>query len=395
MITSKTYLDPVLPDTLPDSIIQTADQLPRKVEFLAGRLADETSNQLANLLRITNTYYSNLIEGHRTEIADLQAARSAPKRERKELRELAVQHMTQQEVMERALRMRPPTDFSEMFAPELISSIHRRLFKDATPHDLRLSDGRVMEPGRLRSAENEQVQVGMHVAPAAEVVLPMLLHLQLNYGRIRDPRRQLIAALANHHRLALVHPFLDGNGRVTRMLTHLQMISLGLKPFLWSLSRGLARRQDDYYRFLALADRPRENDYDGRGQLSQRHYFNFIEFMLDVCKDQIEYMTLSLNTARLREQVSHAFAMDPDLRAAGIRPTSAPAVLALLTQGTMPRAEFKIFTGLTDRLATEELTRLIGVGVVRSRTPRSRTVEVGLPARFAGLIFPNLHFRMG
>ncbi|CAI9008915.1 Filamentation induced by cAMP protein Fic [Pseudomonas chlororaphis] len=395
MITSKTYLDPVLTESLPDSIIQAADQLPRKTEFLAGRLADETSKQLASLLRITNTYYSNLIEGHRTEIADLQAARMASKRERKVLKELAVHHMTQQEVMERLLRVRPAIGFSAMFDATLIANIHRRLFKDASTEELSLGDGRVMVPGKLRSEENEQVQAGAHIAPAAAAVLPMLRHLQLHYGRIKDPRRQLIAALAGHHRTALVHPFLDGNGRVVRMLTHLQLVHLGLKPFLWSLSRGLARRQDDYYRFLALADRPRENDYDGRGQLSQRHYFNFIEFMLDVCHDQVEYMTSSLNPARLREQVTHVFATAPHLHRAGIRPTSAAAVLALLTQGAMPRAELKIFTGLKDRLATEELSRLIDAGIVVSKTPRSRTVEAGLPARFAGLIFPNLHFRMG
>lgn len=395
MITSKTYLDPVLPENLPDSIIQAANELPRKAEFLAGRLAQETSTQLASLLRLTNSYYSNLIEGHRTEIAQLQEARTAPKRARKQLTDLAAHHMDQQEVMERLLRARPPADFAAMFAPELIAMVHKRLFKDASEDELRLGDGRLMVAGKLRSEEDEQVQVGNHVAPAASAVLSMLQHLQLHYGRIRDPRRQLIAVLANHHRCALVHPFLDGNGRVIRMFTHLQLMYLGLKPVLWSLSRGLARRQDDYYRHLAMADRTREGDHDGRGQLSQRRYFEFIEFMLDVCHDQVDYMTTALNTAALREQVTHVFATDLELRRAGIRSTSAPAVLALLTQGKLPRAEFKLFTGLKDRLATEELGRLIEAGIVISSSPRSRTVEAGLPARFAGLIFPDLHFHMG
>lgn len=54
---------------------------------------------------------------------------------------------------------------------------------------------------------------------------------------------------------------------------------------LWSLSRGLARRPEDYYRYLALADGPRQGDLDGRSQLSQLHYFGFIEFILDACHD--------------------------------------------------------------------------------------------------------------
>src|SRR3989338_3032136 len=358
MIASKNYLDPVLPERLPDSIIRAADDLPRKTEFLAGRLPRQTAEQLVSLLRLTNSYYSNLIEGHRTEIAQLQEARTAPKRARKQLTDLAAQHMDQQEVMERALRARPQAAFADMFDPHLISMIHKRLFKGASLQDLMLGDGRLMVPGKLRSEENEQVQVGVHLAPVAAVVEPMLAHLQLHFGRIRDPRQRLVAVLANHHRLSFIHPFLDGNGRVARMLTHLQLAYLGLQPVLWSLSRGLARRQDDYYRYLAMADRSREGDIDGRGQLSQPRYFEFIEFMLDVCHDQVRYMSAALDTAALRERVTQVFASDPELRRQGIRPTSAPAVLALLTQGTLPRAEVKLFTGLKDRLATEGLGRV-------------------------------------
>ncbi|MHC8287445.1 hypothetical protein ACYZUD_11585 [Pseudomonas sp. XS1P51] len=38
LITSKAWLDPILPDALPPSIIALADALPRKTQFLAGRL---------------------------------------------------------------------------------------------------------------------------------------------------------------------------------------------------------------------------------------------------------------------------------------------------------------------------------------------------------------------
>lgn len=174
MITSKSYLDPVLPENLPDSIIQAADQLPRKAEFLAGRLAAETTDQLAGLLRLTNTYYSNLIEGHHSEIRDLQAARAAPKRERKQLTDLAVHHMDMQESFEQLLSQRPPESFANLFDPNLIQMIHYGLFKGATEQDLTLGDGRLMVPGKLRAEENERVQVGEHVAPAASAVLPML-----------------------------------------------------------------------------------------------------------------------------------------------------------------------------------------------------------------------------
>ena len=106
LITSKSWLDPILPDTLPRSIIDLADTLPRKTQFLAGRLAPETSVRLSRLLQITNTYYSNLIEGQYTEPADMQKAQSAPAKDRKQLRNLAVEQMEVQALFERALRQR-------------------------------------------------------------------------------------------------------------------------------------------------------------------------------------------------------------------------------------------------------------------------------------------------
>lgn len=393
LITSRTYLDPVLPEHLPASIINAADELPRKIEFLAGRLAPETSTRLATLLQLTNSYYSNLIEGQYTEITDLQRAQNAPKRERKQLTDLAVQHVEEQSVLERAMRRYHSDDFAAMFDPALLETIHYRLFRHATADTLTLNDGRQMLPGRLRTAEDEQVMVGNHTAPAAVVVRPMLQHLQTQLGRINDPRRRLIAVLASHHRTAFIHPFLDGNGRVTRMVTHLQLCHLGMRPTLWSLSRGLARQNEDYYRHLALADKPREGDLDGRGQLSQRHYFSFIEFMLNVCHDQVDYMTAALNTATLRDRLNKVFQYNEQLRLAGVRPATASAVLALLVQGSIARKDFKIFTGLGPRQATDELTALIKLGLVHSESPKARILEPGLPAWFAGEIFPDLHRR--
>ncbi|WP_448119169.1 Fic family protein [Pseudomonas serbica] len=393
LITSKSWLDPILPDALPPSIIALADALPRKTQFLAGRLPPETAARLRRLLQITNTYYSNLIEGQYTEPADMQKAQAAPVKDRKRLKSLAVEQMAVQALFERTLSQRGPFPWSAMFAPELISTAHDRLFRGASDAERTLSDGSVMQPGALRSITGQNVVVGNHDAPHASTVDGMLRHLQAGFGRQTDPRRQLVSSLAYHHRLAWVHPFADGNGRVARLITHLQLVQLGLEPTLWSLSRGLARQHQDYYSALTMADRPREGDLDGRGQLSQRRYFDFIEFMLQVCHDQVDYMTAAVDPSKLRERVIRAFRFNEKLLQQGIRPESAPAIIALITQGSLPRNEIKTFTGLTPRPAIDELSRLIKVGLVESRTPKSRIVTPGLPAWFAQDIFPDLHRR--
>ena len=68
--------------------------------------------------------------------------------------------------------------------------------------------------------------------------------------------------------MSWVHPFRDGNGRSVRLQTHCALfpVSAGL----WSVSRGLARRRDEYYAHLDAADAPRAGDLDGRGNLSDR-----------------------------------------------------------------------------------------------------------------------------
>ncbi|HSN78302.1 MAG TPA: Fic family protein, partial [Anaerolineae bacterium] len=61
-------------------------------------------------------------------------------------------------------------------------------------------------------------------------------------------RRGDVAALA-HHRLAAIHPFIDGNGRAARLVMNLLLLRDGFPP---TIIRRENRSQ--YYRVLAQAD---------------------------------------------------------------------------------------------------------------------------------------------
>lgn len=393
LIDSKIWLDPLLPDAFPPSILQVADRIPFSAGVLSGRLADPTAQRIAALLRVTNTYYSNLIEGQYTEPALMAKAQSAPKKDKKRLGDLASQHLLVQARLEAVLRRHPSTAWQTLFSPALVQAVHRRLFAQADDEALQLGDGTRLVGGELRSRTAHEVRVGNHCAPAAKSVETMLKHMETGYGRANDPRRKLLAIMAYHHRLAWVHPFSDGNGRVIRMMSYLQLTQLGLASPLWSLSRGLARRQREYYRHLALADKPRQGDLDGRGQLSQKGFFGFIEFMLDVCEDQISYMKGALDIRPLGMRLERLFGLNERMRIEGIRPQAAKAVHALIVQGTLQRAHFKDFTGLGARIATEQLSKLLALGIVESPTPKSRDVHPGFPIWFAQDLFPDLHRR--
>jgi len=55
-----------------------------------------------------------------------------------------------------------------------------------------------------------------------------------------------LAAAAAHHRLLWIHPFLDGNGRVARLMSHAMLLEALDTGAVWSVARGLARKVADY-----------------------------------------------------------------------------------------------------------------------------------------------------
>jgi Fic family protein len=95
---------------------------------------------------------------------------------------------------------------------------------------------------------------------------------------------------AAHHRLAWIHPFLDGNGRVARLMWHATLLEALDTGAVWSIARGLARKVDDYKKHLAACDQGRRNDLDGRGHLSEENLVGFTEFFLTTCLDEVAFM---------------------------------------------------------------------------------------------------------
>ncbi len=90
---------------------------------------------------------------------------------------------------------------------------------------------------------------------------------------------RITAMAAAHHRLNYIHPFLDGDGRVSRLMSHAMILKAGIGAHgLWSVSRGLARGVEslgEYKRMMDHADMPRQVDLDGHGNLSRRALTEF------------------------------------------------------------------------------------------------------------------------
>src|SRR6267143_4410616 len=112
----------------------------------------------------------------------------------------------------------------------------------------------VVTRGILDSAgeyRKEQVWIAgaSHVPPPPKQIAPLLDEAFGALSTVRDPVLRMIYL---HHRLAFVHPFLDGNGRTARLAANLVLLSAGYPPVVL---RVQDRRR--YYRSLDEADRGR------------------------------------------------------------------------------------------------------------------------------------------
>ena len=179
---------------------------------------------------------------------------------------------------------------------------------------------------------------------------------------------------AAHHRLLRIHPFIDGNGRVARLMSHAMLLRLLDTGAIWSVARGLARKVEDYKGYLADCDSPRRNDYDGRGNLSEEALAEFTKFFLEVCIDQVQFMKSLIQPDALRERII-VWAEEEIVR--GDLPRKSGNVLkALLYRGNLPRADVAVTVRSTERHARRVVAALSERGVCAYLKWRSRAVAI-------------------
>src|SRR5690606_21003164 len=120
------------------------------------------------------------------------------------------------------------------------------------------------EPGVLRK---RHVRVGQQHIPVSPGALPRFLkRFEEAYSGL-GKAETIISAAAAHHRLLWIHPFLDGNGRVARLMSYAMLRDALETGGIWSIARGLARQESKYKAHLAACDDERRGDLDGRGTL--------------------------------------------------------------------------------------------------------------------------------
>ncbi|MGD0200288.1 MAG: Fic family protein [Bryobacteraceae bacterium] len=391
MYENPAQMEPLFPSDREGALEDLALMVERESAGLGRLLVPELRPTVAELVRQMNSYYSNQIEGHHTHPLDIERAlrgdySSDPGKRALQLESRA--HVEVQRLVEERVRAEPELNIC---SADFLRWIHRE-FYIRMPDEFLVVEGEsggkhAVEPGELR---HRDVKVGRHVPPVHGTVQAFLAR----FAEFYRPERfrgldQVIAAAASHHRLAWIHPFLDGNGRVTRLFTHAYLMRTGLAAHgLWMVSRGFARNRARYMEALVAADQARGSDLDGRGNLSDEGLRVFCRFFLETALDQIRFMGELLDLRGLEKRV---VGYAESRVAFGELPGEAPQLLrAVLLRGEVGRGETPRITGRPERTARRILNQLARERLVVSDTPKG-PVRLGLPAKAAAYYFPRLY----
>ena len=395
MYRNPSTMEPLIPEAgdLPDLAVDIYSHS----AALGARLHPTSAATVGDLLRVIKSYYSNLIEGHNTHPLDIERAMKQDYSDDPAKRNLQTEsliHIEVQRAMERRLQEEPELNPA---SSDFLCWLHRE-FYDRLPEEFKwvknekTGEKTYVEGGKLRELD---VEVGVHVAPSSDVLSAFMARFAKFYEATRfSGHNKLLAVAAAHHRLAWIHPFLDGNGRVVRLFTDAGFARAGLDGWmLWSAGRGLARSRADYMAKLANADAQRRGDLDGRGNLSLDGLNRFCRFFLETCLDQINYMDGLVQLDGLVGRVRGYVALRGQSMVPGAKPLKPQSAFLLeeaLIRGEFARGEAPRITGLPERTAREVLKRLLEEDLLISDSPKG-SVRFGIPVRTAAYLFPQLY----
>lgn len=350
---------------------------------------------IENLLRNVNAYYSCKIEGNSTEPAELIRAQEMPEIEEDEdLREVKRLLEVEARVSQGNLNGKSACH------PETIKQFHYDFYSGAPEELLKIEDkksGKVFDliPGELRQND---VTVGQHLAPPHADV-PSMLNRFYEYYRLDKVRasQAMLAAAASHHRLLYIHPFLDGNGRVTRLFTDLYLRQAGLGGIgLWSMSRGFGRDTDAYYKALARADMPRQGSSDGRGVLSDGGLMHFTEYFIDTAIDQLKYFSSLLDPQALDQRIDVFFDLrckqemivERGVRLPKLHPGTRILYKELIRGGELTRSDAKERLGVEERTMHTIVKQMKEAGLIQA--PPRKPLRLDLSPSSIEILFPRL-----
>ena len=243
-------------------------------------------------------------------------------------------------------------EFAE-FSLDLLNEIHRFLIKGTR--------GSHKRPGKLRTEQNwigppgGTIHDAVFVPPPPEKVEPLMQDL-VEYIKIKDKMPILIKIALIHAQFETIHPYLDGNGRMGRLLItyYLYWRKALSRPLLY-LSFYLKKNREEYYRLL-------------NGIRKDGDWESWIAFFL---KGVIEVSNNSINAARKIIQLKESIL--EKLLEGRVSSIHAVKLIDLLyEQPVISINDVADFLEITHQSANNLVTRFEDIGILTEITGKQR-----------------------
>lgn len=392
------YTTPIIPQTdhypLKQEIINKAERIIIESAKLTGNLNIHVINAIKDNLRTINSYYSNKIESEGTHPIDIERAMKndfSQDDKKKSMQQLSLVHIEVQKYLESTLDISTPA-----YSLEKILEIHKVFYdKEEMKYALNIKSGDLeveMIPGELRKG---YVRVGEHIPPSSDELQACFNEFEMLYNHSKGYTHtmKLIYALCSHHRLTHIHPFYDGNGRVSRLYLDYLLYHIGIQGYgLWNISRGLARNQEDYRRFLAMADEQFRGYNDGRGPLTLKGLESFLEFMLDIAFDQVMFMSQYLKLDSMTTKIKAFVELSQKNLLHNVKPlpkNSNKLLEYLLIHGEVTRGKAQEVLDVSAPKAISIVKELLDEDYLETDSPRGK-LRFKLNSKLSGYLIPDL-----
>lgn len=392
------YTTPTIPQTehypLKQEILNKAEQIIIESAKLTGNLNIHIINAIKENLRTINSYYSNKIESEGTHPIDIERAMKnefSQNDKKKSMQQLSLVHIEVQKFLETTLDIS-----TKPYSLEKILEIHKEFYsKEEMKYALNIKNGELeveMIPGKLREG---YVRVGDHIAPQSDELIACFNEFEMLYNQSKNSTQtmKLIYTLCSHHRLTYIHPFYDGNGRVSRLYLDYLMYHSGIQGYgLWNISRGLARNQKDYKKFLSLADEKFNGYNDGRGPLTMKGLEDFLEFMLDIALDQVLFMSQYLKLDSMATKIKAYVELSQKKLIHNVKPlpkNSNKLLEHLLVHGEVTRGEAQDILGVSAPKAISIVKELLEEDYLQTDSPRGK-LRFKLNSKLSNYLIPDL-----
>ena len=239
--------------------------------------------------------------------------------------------------------------------------ISQRFFREVHGRLMQGVRGEYATPGEFRRSQNwiggpgATIETASYVPPPVEDMLVCLSDLE-KYIHNRSDLPPLIRIALIHYQFEAIHPFLDGNGRVGRLLVSLLLSAWGLLPYpLLYLSAYFEEQRQEYYRQLL--------------SVSQKgSWESWLEFFLVGVDKQARE-----STSRLRRLSEIRLEFVEKIAQERTRKTLTQAVDFLMGQPIITVSHLQDGIGLNNFVTAQRyVDRLIELGILRQLGGRAR-----------------------